>query len=559
MAEPALSPRPRDAIVPRSAKGVDVNFLNAQQSSLLIQGTVMGDHWKRQSGQFRTAFLDQIRTGMANGESTLQMAARISGGTVGGIQFPGIIKTSRKKAETLVRTAVNATSNHARIATFQNNPEMIKAIVQVSTLDGRTSETCVAYSGQMWDVETLEPVGGSSLPFNGGPPRHFGCRSSLNPVLKSFEEMGLGDFDLPEGTRASLDGQVAADISFDEFLLSKSETFQNRLLGVGRASLWRQGKITLQDLVNQNGRPLTLGQLEERVGIREAAPPRRRRPRVTEVPEFRTNEEARLWVRDNLIRDDRGWTSRDGRRRWTWDKDDAVGWLKSYKLDGIQAMARVTLMMRDRFGLKLPTFIGDSSKHPAIKFRGGSKALASVHMESDALMFKGPGTDKTKQFNTTKASTEKRNKPETRNRLREGARQTLSLADRFGWSQALKDALNDQLDRNDFAWTVFRDLDPDRAIEHVEDTFIHEAGHRFHAFYRADVDEAIAKIDRQEMIGWQGQTSDYGKTTIEEFVAEQFVRYMIGDHVRVPPALLAVFRDKDRGGDFPPDFEVGDE
>jgi hypothetical protein len=36
------------------------------------------------------------------------------------------------------------------------------------------------------------------------------------------------------------------------------------MLGKGRAELWRDGKITLQQLLDQRGNPLTLQQLRQR-------------------------------------------------------------------------------------------------------------------------------------------------------------------------------------------------------------------------------------------------------------------------------------------------------
>ena len=111
-----------------------------------------------------------------------------------------------------------------------------------------------------WELDGT-PLEGA-LPFNGGPPRHFNCRSSLIPVLKSFEELGLPKIDFPEGTRASIDGQIPADISFNDFLRGKSATFQNNLLGPAKARLWRSNKITLKQLVDVRGNPLTVAELQ---------------------------------------------------------------------------------------------------------------------------------------------------------------------------------------------------------------------------------------------------------------------------------------------------------
>lgn len=234
-----------------------------------IQGSVMRDQWRQLGRSTQNKFVTQLRIGLRNGESTARMAARISGGTIRGELVPGIMPITRRQATTLVRTSTNAVQNRSRLVAFQNS-DMVKAIQQISTLDGRTSQICIAFSGQTWDAETLEPIEGSTLPFNGGPPRHFNCRSSLSPVIKDFEELGLPPVVLPKATRASIDGQVPSDITFADFLKSKTVGFQNRLLGVGRAELWRRGRITLTQLVDMRGSPLSLSQLEAGIAARRA-------------------------------------------------------------------------------------------------------------------------------------------------------------------------------------------------------------------------------------------------------------------------------------------------
>jgi hypothetical protein len=62
-------------------------------------------------------------------------------------------------------------------------------------------------------------------------------------------------------TRASEFWQVGKNVTFDDFLNMKDKKGQDVLLGKGRADLWRAGKITLKDLVDQNGRPLTIKEL----------------------------------------------------------------------------------------------------------------------------------------------------------------------------------------------------------------------------------------------------------------------------------------------------------
>jgi hypothetical protein len=90
------------------------------------------------------------------------------------------------------------------------------------------------------------------------------CRSVIVPRTLTFEELGIDSPEIPAGTRASSFGQVDANITFDQYLSRLPKTTQDDMLGVGRAELWRDGKISLSQLLDGRGRELTLKQLEEK-------------------------------------------------------------------------------------------------------------------------------------------------------------------------------------------------------------------------------------------------------------------------------------------------------
>jgi len=140
---------------------------------------------------------------------------------------------------------------------------VIRGMMQLSTLDSHTTPICIAYSGAKWDL-TGNPIEGNTLPYNGGCPRHPNCRSIIIPIMRSMKELtGLNIPEKKTGTRASDLGQIKADITFERFLNMHNDEYVNKLLGVGKADLWRKGKITLQQLVDQTGRPLTLKELKD--------------------------------------------------------------------------------------------------------------------------------------------------------------------------------------------------------------------------------------------------------------------------------------------------------
>lgn len=235
--------------------------VNSIAAATTVGGATVLDWTQRQGDQFHRAFMDQIALSLENGESTREATTRIIGGTIRGQEVPGVMRTTRRKAEALVRTSIAKVVNSAAMQSFQEMGDVIKAVQQISTLDNRTSDICVAYSGLTWDVNTLEPID-HELQFNNGPPRHFNCRSRLVPVLKSFDELGIDATEVPLADRASMDGSVPGDITMDQFLRNKGKTFQDQLLGPARARLWREGRITLTQLVDFRGNPLTLDQLE---------------------------------------------------------------------------------------------------------------------------------------------------------------------------------------------------------------------------------------------------------------------------------------------------------
>lgn len=248
--------------------GLDQRTINVLESQHLVAGAPADEWWERQASATQEKFMDTVRTSMTNGESISQAATRIVGGTVDGVRVDGFMEVSKAQANALAATSMNAVTNQARLDTFREMDDVVKAVQQISTLDNRTTDICIAYSGGVWDIETLEPLNEDTPPFNGGPPRHFGCRSTLAPVTMSFKELGLKGSDLPAGTRASMDGQVPGDITFDAWLDGKGEPFQDRLLGRERAALWRDGKITLRDLLDFRGNPMTLDQLDVLVAAR---------------------------------------------------------------------------------------------------------------------------------------------------------------------------------------------------------------------------------------------------------------------------------------------------
>jgi hypothetical protein len=240
------------------------DYFNSLASEVLIQGSPIKDWFDAQSEAFKFKYKAAVRQGLANAETNQQIISRLVGKPRLGIS--GVLDIARRDAASLVNTSVQAVANDARLATFKANSDVLTALKQISTLDGHTTLICIAYSGATWELDGT-PLKGSPA-FNGGPPRHFNCRSVIVPITKTFAQLGIN---LPEPkptTRASDLGPIAAKTSFDDFLKRKGQAFQDEILGVGRAELWREGKITLRDLVSGDGNPLSLAALRRKAGLR---------------------------------------------------------------------------------------------------------------------------------------------------------------------------------------------------------------------------------------------------------------------------------------------------
>ncbi len=269
--------------------------LSAQQlrtiaGDTLINGARSRDWWARQAGTVERAFADRVRTGMLRGETTGDIVRGIRG-TRALDYTDGVMNVSRRQAEALVRSSVQAVANESRDQMFEENTDIIKGIQWVSTLDDRTTTICMALDGKVWSLPDYEPVDhDTEFP---GPTAHWGCRSTQVPVFKSFAELSKkGSVPTPAGgrsdvrsmyerelrdlgmskeqidvavmdARASMDGQVSSKLTFGDWLEGKPKSFQDEALGAGRAEMWRKGDISLSDLVDQKGRPLTLEQLKD--------------------------------------------------------------------------------------------------------------------------------------------------------------------------------------------------------------------------------------------------------------------------------------------------------
>ncbi len=240
-------------LVSRLAGSTGLTFGNAKVSQP-ARSWLAGQLEEVQRGLFL-----QVREGMLRGESVQEMVRRVAGG--GG--HKGVLPIARGWAEAVVRTSVNAVSNESRRELYEANRDVVKGVYQVTTRDDRTTIICLAYAGKKWRYDErgeLVPVD-HDLPYNGGCPRHIGCRSVDVPWVKSWKEMGLSEPEVPRELRSTLDGRPPEGLDAQTILRVKGDGVAAKILGPTRFRLWKAGSLSIDDMLRPDGSVASLDEL----------------------------------------------------------------------------------------------------------------------------------------------------------------------------------------------------------------------------------------------------------------------------------------------------------
>lgn len=206
---------------------------------------------------------DAVRIGYVEGETISQMVRRIRGSRAERYA-DGLIQIDRRDAEAVVRTAVSHIAAVVKDRHQAANGDIIKAVAWRSTLDGRTSSECRIRDGLRYTLEGHQPIG-HRVPWLSGPGRlHWQCRSTSTAVVKSWRELGFDIDELLAGTRAAMDGQEPAQLTYGQWLKKQSAARQDDILGPTRGALLRRGRLDMEAFYNEKGRMLSLEELRQR-------------------------------------------------------------------------------------------------------------------------------------------------------------------------------------------------------------------------------------------------------------------------------------------------------
>lgn len=252
----------------------------------------------------QAAVINSLRQGIVQGRTIESMVREIAGTRKN--QFTdGILSTSRRNAETIVRTGVNHISNAARESIWTANSDVISMLRWTATLDGRTSMICMSRDGSATTLDGSKlPAGVRRLvPPGARPPAHPNCRSVMIAILSGqgiSDIMGDRPFVRDTRTRSFREkdfraeareadrtrwnnsspaernqlvkirrdkwskenvGTLPASTDYDTWLRRQPPAFQDEVLGFKKAEKFRGG-VPLSKYVDETGRELTLKQFK---------------------------------------------------------------------------------------------------------------------------------------------------------------------------------------------------------------------------------------------------------------------------------------------------------
>jgi len=252
--------------------GLDVTTpnLGVLQSAALstpFNGAPIGEWAKAFHRSLTQTVWNTIVDGITSGTTNAELTRMLLGTRANNFK-DGTLQARRRGLEALVRTSINHATNQGRQQVWAKNSSLLKGVRWVSTLDTRTTPICQERDGKVGPVvDSLgwtPPSGASRLdPPMARPPAHINCRSTTVAVTKSWQELGFNVKDLPPGTRASMNGQVPANVTYFEWLDRQGAKTQRDVVGPTRYKLWKEGGIAPDRFQNDLGRRFTLDELRK--------------------------------------------------------------------------------------------------------------------------------------------------------------------------------------------------------------------------------------------------------------------------------------------------------
>ncbi len=207
--------------------GVAVALAFSRVKSTPMDGVLLAD-WRRRLGQrdFERVW-QSVLGGISRGDPADQIVRAVIGSRRQRFR-DGVRATSRRNLRSLVTTSVVHAATVSRELVWGANKEIVGAF-WVSILDNETCPICASLDGRRF-----------KLGKGPRPPVHPRCRCTTSPILRGVP--------------------VPDVISYGDWLRTRSNAFQDGVLGLAKAKLFRDG-LDINRFVDSNLNILTLEQL----------------------------------------------------------------------------------------------------------------------------------------------------------------------------------------------------------------------------------------------------------------------------------------------------------
>lgn len=263
-------------IVPRLAE------VAAKAQARPYQGQTFAAHIRDAYGRESGKVSKLLQEGYMSGKNVQEMVRDMS----------GLLGKADADVRTITRSYFMHNATEAKESVYELNPDLVEAIIWVSTLDARTTPLICGVRDQKLYTVDHEPIGGHGLDWDAGPGRiHWNCRSSSAPKVRGVKDtsspraaVGPGS-EYKRGDNTTSTGRVrkphkaareagifktemkTTRTQYESWLRAESKKnidFAADVLGSKeKAKAFRDGKVTLSQLgaLSPVANPITRGSL----------------------------------------------------------------------------------------------------------------------------------------------------------------------------------------------------------------------------------------------------------------------------------------------------------
>lgn len=231
-----------------NTKKISIRRRNQMANNVLVHGASVGDQWQRQADNMAWNLSNTVRQARESKTPFKVLRSAVVGEGRIDKELGGLVESTMRNARALIDSSMQSTATTSRIAAYGAPGSGVNAFEWFAILDARVCPNCGLRAGKLYTTD-LKPIG-HSVALVSSPPLHPFCRCILVPQR------------FPDGVPK--DGGKNAD-KFEHWLERKSKDEQEDLLGVGRTNLWRKGRISLTELIGQDGLVQTLEELRKAV------------------------------------------------------------------------------------------------------------------------------------------------------------------------------------------------------------------------------------------------------------------------------------------------------